>query len=378
MDVIEKLIDRFFTDIFRPEDRLLVDFIFREEHTQSNVDALLKGWDIEVAGGYKALALSYVAKRHPELNFSTYTGPRLSGMWTRIRFENLRLMAHFNKVVKALNAVGIRPMVVKGGAIKILNPSRPRIMGDVDLVVRDGEYDQAREIVRGLGYVEKGIPTQHSVDFVEPETGTGVVDIHRWIDLDVDYAHAPFMEDLFRRARVASVQGGEVLLPSAEDHFFILMMNLSKNISHKQTVHGVLNAFFDSEVLVGDHVDFDWRQVFADVEKTHAEAVYFATISFVKRLAPSLLPDAALGDAKTERRLRQCAMQLYFWRYWKLPTWQVFRRISLKRALFGRQSLKLWLSVVPYYCVLKLIDGRPLLVSAFLRFSAKRGWMKCA
>lgn len=371
MNPIEKLTDRFFADIFRPEDRLLVDFIFREEHTQANVDALLKGWDIEVSGGGKALALSYVAKRHPELDFGTYTGPRLSGMWTRVRFENLRLMAHFGRIVKALNADGIRPVVIKGGAIKILNPSRPRIMGDVDLVVRDGDYDRAREIVRGLGYVEKGIPTQHSVDFVEPETDRGVVDIHRWIDLDCPYDHDLFASGLFARSRAIKTQGGEVLLPSAEDHFFILMMNLSKNISHRQTVQGIPNAFFDSEVILGGAPAFDWTRVFETVKATGAESFYYASVAFVKRLAPTLLPDAALGDAKTERRLRQCAMQLYFWRYWKLPTWQVFRRISLKRALFGRQSLKLWLSVVPYYCVLKLIDGRPSLVAAFLRCSAE-------
>lgn len=370
--MIEKLIDRFLTDVFRPADLLLLDFIFNQEHTQTNVDALLKEWDIEVAGGEKALALSYVAKRHPELDFGTYTGPRLAGMWTRVRFENLRQMAHFNKVVKALNGAGIRPMVIKGVAIKILNPSRPCIMGDVDLVVRDGDYNLAREVVSGLGYVEKGIPTQHSVDFVEPTTGVGVANIHRWIDLDLDYAHVPFMDGLFGRARMVAVLGGEILLPSAEDHFFILMMNLSKNISHKQAVHDILNAFFDSEVVLGGAPVFDWTRVLGTVRATGAESFYYASVVFMRRLVPTLLPEAAFGGAKTEPYLRQCTIQLYFWRYWKLPTWQVFRRVSLRRALFGRQSLKLWLSVVPYYCVLKLVDGRPPLVSAFLRLAGER------
>lgn len=369
MEAAEKLVDRFFTDIFRPADRRLVEFIFRQEPTQENVDSLLEDWDIEVAGGGKALALSYVAKRNPGLEFGAYTGPRLLGMWNRARFDNLRLMANFGRIVKALNKAGIIPMVVKGGAIKMLNPGRPRIMGDVDIVVRVAEYEEACRIVQGLGYVEKGLRALHSSDFVDARTGDGVVDVHQWLDIDCPYDHERFMSGLFDRAQRRKTQGGEVLLPSAEDHFFLLMMNLAKNISHKQTVQGILNSFFDSEVLMANEPSFDWSRVFADVRGTGSEPVYCTSIAFVKRLAPAILPDAALGDERMVRNFRRYAEQTYFWRHWKLPTWKIFRRISIKRVLFGRQSARLWFSIVPYYCLLKLVDGHPMAVSAFLRFS---------
>jgi len=373
MDFIGKLGGRFFTDVFRPADRLLVDFIFNQEHTQSNVEALLKGWDIEVAGGGKALALAYVARENQTLNFGTYTGPRLSGMWTRTRFDNLRLMADFGKVVKALNAEGIRPLVIKGGAIRILTPERPRIMGDIDLVVPIDDYERACEIVRRLGYVGKDIQTEHSKDFVDARTGAGVVDVHRWVDFGFGYDHDAVMPGLFARARPVHVQGGEVLLPAPEDHIIILVTNFAKNVINKQSVQGLLNAFFDIDIILSRASDFSWPRVLEEVRQIGTETFYYMGVALILLLAPKLLPEVAAGDLQSLPFVQYQAMLIYFQRNYRWRYMHIFRRVTWRRVLFGRQTVKLWLSIVSYYFFIRVADGHLPLVYCWFKYFDRGG-----
>ena len=98
----EIVLDDLKYDILTKSDELLLNLIFSPCTTQKDLDDFLEKWDIEVQGGHKALMLSYFMKTHPDLTFSDYVKPRLDGLLKFYRFQNLKLIPHYQKICREL------------------------------------------------------------------------------------------------------------------------------------------------------------------------------------------------------------------------------------------------------------------------------------
>ena len=170
------LIDSYKHNLLTDNDLKLLGLIFSDNPTQEELDTFLKDYDIEVAGGYKALMLSYFMRMYPELNFSKYETPRLKGLFNFYRFQNMKLMSYFIKIGKIFNEHNIPMLILKGFAMKYLRQDLSRAMGDIDILVPENKYIEAIKICKKLGY--RLDIFVHSIDIHEPSSDAGIMDIH--------------------------------------------------------------------------------------------------------------------------------------------------------------------------------------------------------
>lgn len=367
MTTFEKLVEKLQREVIGPVDRKLIEYAFEKHPTQERLDELLAVWDIEVAGAGKAMALAYVKNEHPELRFNAYTGPRLAGLFSRTRFANLQLVSHYGRIGRALNAAGVVPLLVKGGAMKHLRPDRPRIMGDFDVLVRDeGQFAKACEIVKSLGYVVGDENEVHSKDFKEPVNGTGVLDVHRYLDFGKPCG-AEFTQRLFSRAAKVRAFGVETFVPRAEDLAFIVLTNLSKNLRNTTSVPSIVNAAFDVAYLAQSKPDFSWAEVFEDVRLTGLEYPFAMATAFVDATVRGVLPPEATDRSSFGRALLDYSNEVWFTLYHRTPVRMRCKKLRIGRAFASWQAFKTYVSDELYHQVLKHIDDHPRAVAWWLR-----------
>ena len=81
-------------------------------------------------------------------------GGRLAGLYRRNFAANALAMRAAAEVIAALEADGIRTMVLKGGALALLHyrDSGARVRGDVDVLVEPGRARAASAVLARLGY----------------------------------------------------------------------------------------------------------------------------------------------------------------------------------------------------------------------------------
>jgi hypothetical protein len=240
-------------------------------------------------GAHKSLLLSYLMRDHPELKFSDYAGPRLKGLISFHRFANMKILAHFSKIGKALNGAGIPMLLFKGGAMKVLRPELSRPMGDVDVLIPEERLEEAVRVCEGLGYLHHREESRHAVDFhTENENA---VDVHHSVfDPGRDYAR--FHRDLFARARERAAFGVDFLLPCHEDLFFLVLANFTKNLREHTTLHGLFYALADCRFLLADKPGFAWNTVREDARNSGRELEVKFAAEFLNAVAAGTVPDA--------------------------------------------------------------------------------------
>lgn len=176
-----KLLQKSIASLLTENDLKLLALMFTTHPTQANLDNFLKTYDIEVAGSYKALMLSYFMKMYPELSFTDYETPRLKGLLEYYKFRNLKLFASFTKIGKILAHHNIPMLMLKGSAMKCLRPELSRAMEDIDILIPERAFIQAIHLIRKMGYrLDIFI---HSIDVHEPDSDAGLLDIHRHINI---------------------------------------------------------------------------------------------------------------------------------------------------------------------------------------------------
>jgi len=284
MEYIARLLRR---QQVKPADEALLALVFAEKPTQAQLDETLAVCDIEVMGAHKSLMLSYLLHEHPELTPSPYAGPRLKGLVSYFRFKNLETLAHFSKIGRVLNEAGLTPLIFKGAAMKFLRPGLSRPMGDVDILVPAARFDEAVKLCRKLGYTGRRV--SHAINLMTPE-GRYTVDIHHSFFPGRGMPPA-FQQGLWARASRKQAFGVDVWLPSYEDLFFLVLVNLTRNLREKSSLAGLFYALFDCRFLFHAKAGFDWGLVRANAGLTGMEIEVRLAAEFIKALVPSLLPD---------------------------------------------------------------------------------------
>jgi hypothetical protein len=131
-----------------------------------------------------------------------------------------------------MRAAGIEPILFKGWALARLYAHRTlRPYGDIDLVVRSGDYARAREVLD------------------RSETSAWWIDLHqRLIELD-DRS----VEDLYKRSRLENHKDLQVRMLSDEDHLALLAMHFFKHSAWRPS------GLCDVAVMVESlSAEFDW------------------------------------------------------------------------------------------------------------------------
>lgn len=365
-DALMRLIGRLYPRHVSPRDEELLRCIFAERLTQSLLDDCLKRCDIEALGGTKCLLLSYLMHEHPDLSFSAYTGPRVRGLLNFWRFRNLRTLAHFSRIGKALGAAGIPMLLFKGGAMKFLRPELSRVMGDVDILVPKDRLNEAVKISTELGYECDRANSLHAVGM---HTATeDAVDIHYALfdpgTTDLRALHA----QLFDRATRRNAFGVDVLLPCHEDLFFLVLANFTKNLRAHTSLNGLYFALCDCHFLMNDKPDFDWEIVRSDARKSGKELEICFAAWFMNAIIPGTIPLDKLNMPITSQMEAFCNQVVFDEEIYlrRQQTCQAIRVVDLKNhpVQEGRP--------IATFLLLKQIRKHPLFVKLYFTFRERR------
>lgn len=361
LSVTDALIENFYNEILAKEEKELLRLAFTEAPTQDELDKLLANWDIEVKVASKSLMLAYILKRHPNLKFTSYEEPRLKGLLNFYRFRNLKTISHYTKIGKTLNKNEVEPLILKGGAMKYLRPELPRIMSDIDILIPEKDFMRCANIISDLGYKYEKIDI-HSIDFHEPESKEGTVDLHKFVYMGTGF-EKNFLEDLYKRAHYEMVFGVKSLVPSSEDMVFILLVNLAKNLRDKTSQAGILYSVFDCKFFLETKCDFNWNIVKENARKTKTEVQINFAIKFIDKISSDILPDKIKSNMPFEKETNEYSQIVMYNRFFLEDIRTKCRAMKFKEVI---KEPKKWLEYVflkPKYIILKSFRNHPKLIS---------------
>lgn len=370
-ELIKGIIDFFYHELVKPNDQKLIDIAFSEKLTQADLNAFLQNWDIECAGSAKSLLLAYVMKTRPDLKFNQYTGPRLHGLQDFWRFKNLSLISHFTKIGKALNAKGIYPLILKGGAMKYLRPELSRAMGDIDILIDGREnYKKAIQIALDLGY--DADDEGHSVDLHLKGRKEGICDIHNRLDFGSKY-DPKLMHKFFERAKLKNIFGVKTYLPCFEDLVFIGLVNMIKNIREKTSIQGVLFTLFDIKYLTANRPDFNWDIITENIKQTNTCVQMYLAVKFANRVVSDLVFEKMIQDQTLQKKMvNYCNNDIMYCKY-DYDLKYACKETKISSIFKGWKNLK-------YYCHIKIphffykrIRKSQALTNLFLKLFYERG-----
>jgi Uncharacterised nucleotidyltransferase len=178
-----------------------------------------------------------------------------------IRLETMRSQA--GRAFAALNAGGIAPLVLKGGARLVeAMPEAGHMMADLDLLVEQQRFDAALAALGRLGYrraEEDGDQPRHAVTLRHPDE-LAAIDLHRDIGPQRDFI--PLAEAV-RSAAPMTVEGCRLRLLSP--------------------THRVMHVFFHSQIhdrgQIGGVVPLRPLEHFAWLVARHGQAVDWTGIA---------------------------------------------------------------------------------------------------
>ena len=286
----DKIISEQADEVIDDLDKRLLELALDEELTQADLDAFTKDWDIEKAPIRSVLLMAYLMKTRPDLCFPAAIVPRLNGVLSFCRFQNLKREAHFSKVGNAFRQAGIPLAILKGGAMKVYRPDFPRWMNDIDMLVPSDMYERAVEIAMALGY-DKPMATGHSVDLHLPGSDEGLMDIHKHLEMFTG-SEETLNDGLFSRAKLTDIFSTKGYLPSPEDMVFISLVNLYKNLSKNQTLESSLTTFYDIKFLLSCEKDVDFSVIKENARMTGGEFQVLYASKLIDSVVPGLIPES--------------------------------------------------------------------------------------
>lgn len=208
-----------------------------------------------------------------ETEFSqTESGQLLHQAFRLLVLQSAMHETRIRKVFTVLRSVNIEPILIKGWAVARAYPHQAlRPYGDIDLIVRPGDYAVAVEVAAR-------------------EARDCLVDFHPALPFELADRS---IEDIFVRSELVPCGGEQVRVLPPEDHFALLAVHLLKHGAWRPLWLCDLGVLLDS---MPD--DFNWDRCLGK-EQRRANWI-LATVG----LAQELL-GASINDEKIARRARE-------------------------------------------------------------------------
>jgi hypothetical protein len=217
--------------------------------------------------------------------------------------RNELLYKELNKILSALQDMGIKVIVLKGAALaEIVYRNRAlRPMSDVDLLVRKEDLSWVEDKLVEMAYQlyehhrSREWLKEHYYHLVFIKNDTTPIEIH-W---HIDRPSRPFtidIEGMWKRAVPANIAGVEALVLSPEDLLLHLCLHTCK---HKLT--GGLRPFCDIAATVrhyGPHID--WGQIQARSQQWRVTPYVYLPLYLAKDLAGAAVPEPVLDALRPD------------------------------------------------------------------------------
>ena len=364
IEILREIIKNLFVNYISKDEQTLLRLAFKKDLHQEELDNFLASWDIEAHGADKALVLAYIIKHHPHLKLKGDLAPRITGVKNYYRFQNMRLLAQYQKVVKELNRQNIFPLIIKGGALKHMRPDLPRIMNDIDILFKTPKEQQtACNIAKNMGY--KLTKAAHSVDLHQKENNDGFLDLHWCMDASI---HDPLKlnQEIFSRAKKQEIFNTATYLPEAEDLLFITLFNLAKNLKQASCISGIIYTAFDI-VYLTQSPSFNWDIVIKNIKQTRTSVSMFLAINFINRICPALISKDLINKETFQAELqRQLRYDTFYARY-VFDVKYTCKKLKLLPSLKTLSAFKYYLKNKTFHFITKRFIRSDTLLKIFFR-----------
>ncbi len=248
-------------------------------------------------------------------NIETMNVPR-----TPLGFRNMRMMHLLERIARRFNAANVPLMALKGAALSLTLYARPdeRAMGDLDLMVRASDIDQARALLEALGGLrgeplvrEDFFPRFHyEIEYTLGSIYPVKVDLHVRPFRPLRYVQTVPDDALWQRAELVEIGAATLLVPSVENMLIHLCVHAA--------VHGCTQQKWVAEIKrwTDNHkTRTDWECFATSVQAWCLVVPVWRTLSVVGQSFGQAVPEEVLA------RLSQTRMN---WRD-QLALWQAPR-----------------------------------------------------
>lgn len=249
---------------------------------------------------------------------------RMKGVVRHIWTSNVLRLRLLFAALDPLEAVGIRPMLLKGAALLARHPAiaRKRTFADFDILVPPNTIGEAARALRAAGFslssfewsdFEEELPTSHTAGVPLSMQGqSGELDLH-W--RPVSNIHDPtLLEHFFAAAEEAELQGRRVLVPSMPHHLFTSIARCEP-WDKAESFNRLMEGYFLLSQCEGP---CDWTEVMALLEGYGLEAAahdYLGALITNSTIAVPRFVVARLNECLSQPKLKE-------WRLRAVPPWR--------------------------------------------------------
>ena len=213
----------------------------------------------------------------------------------RTRERNARLANTLGDALGALNAFGIRPVLLKGCAVWAgPTPERSRIVSDIDLLVRGDEIAAAIDGLsrQGFAIVEDQRHAQfHRSVVLARVSDVGSIDLHQ---------HAPgpaslsAIADPHGDSRPVVFQEGSALLPSAEAQILVAVMH--DQLQDGRFWRGGFELRHLLDIAAFAAADVDWERLMRLCPTSNIRLAMLSQLCAAKEIAGARIPDQVIAS----------------------------------------------------------------------------------
>ena len=210
--------------------------------------------------------------------------------------RNARLFAQMGEAAVALNAVGIVPMALKGGACLARDAGRcSRVLNDIDLVVAPDEIEVALQALRDAGFSllsrRSGVALHAVAELGRPQD-VGPIDLHQRPPGPPGFVSG---DEILRAGKVWPVGAGQVRAP--EPHMHVYLQALHDQLHDGAYWRGGfdLRHAWDIADLIQGGDGVDWDRLYALPPTRLTTHVVEAQVMACHRLTGAPIPAASRG-----------------------------------------------------------------------------------
>ena len=179
------------------------------------------------------------------------------------------------QLLNALEAAGVRPLVVKGIVCRSLYPMPDhRFSSDEDLLIAPGDLDICRQVFEQFGLVTEFSPERQKRDYEIPyrqPEGVLYIELHRHLFPPESDAYGylnQFFTDAASRAVCHKISGVTVYSLDHTDHLFYLICHALKHFLHSGFgIRQVCDILMYAQTF---HTSVDWPLLLENCRRIHA------------------------------------------------------------------------------------------------------------
>lgn len=277
-----------------PKEKILLNLYIKKVVTKEEIDHLLYDFDynIEKENLNFNFLLSLLFQNNPHIEIPKNIEPRLKGVLRWFQYRNISLLSGLKLLIVELNKQNIPVLLIKGAAMKILEPDKARMMADVDCAVGVDNLNKTVKISKELGF-KINESYKHATEVRKSDILK--IDIHnKIVKSDTDTTITD--KKIFERAKEYDFYGSKVLIPNTEDMIFLLLTNGYENILYSQPFYKNISWLLDVVYILKNNRNIDWNFVVVDAKETDTLAQVKIMFELINYFLPNTVPDNIISS----------------------------------------------------------------------------------